>query len=139
MTDPIQLKRVYDPVEDQDGARILVDRAWPRGVRKADLRLEWWAREVAPSTELRKWFGHDPERWGEFRRCYRDELAQVPEALSKLLDYCHQGPVTLIFGARDRKHNQAVVLREVLLAEMEEDATPNESASPVCYNHECTR
>ncbi len=135
MTDPIQLKRVYDPVEDQDGSRILVDRVWPRGMRKADLRLDWWAREVAPSTQLRKWFGHDPERWAEFRRCYRDELAQVPETLSKLLDYCRQGPVTLVFTARDREHNQAVALREVLLAEMEEDASPNETASPVCYNH----
>ncbi|QIB66534.1 DUF488 domain-containing protein [Kineobactrum salinum] len=134
MTDPIQLKRVYDPVEDEDGARILVDGVWPRGVRKADLRLDWWARELAPSTELRKWFGHDPDRWAEFRRGYRDELTQVPEALSKLLDYCRQGPVTLIFAARDREHNQAVALREVLLAEREEDETPSENASPVCYN-----
>lgn len=135
MTDPIQLKRVYDPVEDEDGARILVDRVWPRGVRKAGLRLDWWAKELAPSTELRKWFGHDPDRWAEFRRSYRDELAQLPETLSKLLDYCRQVPVTLVFAARDREHNQAVALREVLLAEMKEDATPNENASPVCYNH----
>ncbi|MFO7550889.1 MAG: DUF488 domain-containing protein [Haliea sp.] len=139
MTDPIQLKRVYDPVEAADGVRILVDRVWPRGVRKVDLRLDWWARELAPSTELRKWFGHDPDRWAEFRRRYRDELAQMPETLSTLLDYCRQGPITLVFGARDREHNQVVALREVLLAELEEDATPNESASPVCYNSSGTR
>ncbi|MDO8863623.1 DUF488 domain-containing protein [Haliea sp. E1-2-M8] len=135
MIDPIQLKRIYDPVEDEDGARVLVDRVWPRGVRKADVRLDWWARELAPSTELRKWFGHDPDRWAEFRRSYRDELAQVPETLTKLLDYCRQGPVTLVFGARDREHNQAVALREVLLGERKEAETSTENASPVCYNH----
>ncbi|QIB66488.1 DUF488 domain-containing protein [Kineobactrum salinum] len=135
MTDPIRLKRIYDPSEDEDGARILVDRVWPRGVRKADVKLDWWARELAPSTELRKWFGHDPERWAEFRNSYRDELAQVPETLSKLLNYCRQGPVTLLFGARDREHNQAVVLREVLLGERAEEEAPGENASPVCYNN----
>tara|TARA_R110000823_G_scaffold144958_3_gene275052 strand:- start:3633 stop:4052 length:420 start_codon:yes stop_codon:yes gene_type:complete len=139
MTDPIQLKRIYDPVEDEDGMRILVDRIWPRGVRKAHARLDWWARELAPSTELRKWFGHDPERWAEFRRSYRDELAQAPEGLSKLLDYCRQGTVTLVFGARDRKHNQAVALREVLLEERKEEEAPGESASPVCYNDDFPR
>ncbi len=129
----IRLKRIHDPVEDDDGARILVDRVWPRGVRKADARLDWWPRELAPSTELRKWFGHDPERWTEFRRAYRDELAQMPETLSKLLEYCRQGPITLVFGARDREHNQAVVLREVLQQELAEEQRPDENASPVCY------
>lgn len=105
-----------------------MDRVWPRGARKSDVRLDWWAKELAPSRELRKWFGHDPDRWAEFRRSYRDELAQVPDPLSKLLDYCRQGPVTLVFGARNREHNQAVVLREVLLEEMEEDATSSENA-----------
>ena len=130
---PIHLKRIHDPVEKQDGTRILVDRVWPRGVRKADAALDWWAKKLAPSTELRKWFGHDPDRWAEFRRAYRDELAQVPETLAALLDYCRRGPVTLLFGARDREHNQAVVLREVLEQEIAEEERPGESASPVCY------
>ncbi len=106
MTHRIWLKRIYDPVENGDGARILVDRVWPRGVSKVDARLDWWAKEVAPSSKLRKWFGLDPARWVEFRRIYRDELAQVPETLSTLLDYCRQGSLTLLFGTRDQKHNQ---------------------------------
>lgn len=133
MAHPIRLKRIHDAVENGEGPRILVDRVWPRGMPKANARIDWWAREVAPSTELRKWFGHDPDRWMEFRRNYRDELAQVPETLSKLLDYCRQGPITLLFGTRDREHNQAEVLREVLLEEIAEDEHPNENASPVCY------
>ena len=133
MAHSIRLKRIHDPVEDGDGARILVDRIWPRGVRKAQAGLDWWAKEVAPSTELRKWFGHNPDRWVEYRRNYRDELAQVPETLSTLLEYCQQGPITLLFGTRDRKHNQAEVLQEVLLEEIAEDKHPNENASPVCY------
>ncbi|KAA8977796.1 DUF488 family protein [Halospina sp. K52047b] len=123
MTDSILLKRIQDPAEDRDGARILVDRVWPRGVRKTDAQLEWWAKDIAPSTELRKWFGHDPERWPEFCRMYREELAQAPETLSKLLDYCQRGPVTLIFSARDREHNQARVIREVLLEKLGEGKT----------------
>lgn len=134
MTDSIRLKRIQDPAETEDGARILVDRVWPRGVRKADAELEWWPKELAPSTELRKWFGHDPDRWAEFRRAYRDELAQVPETLSRLLDYCREGTITLLFGARDREHNQAVVLREVLQQELAEEEDAGENASPVCYN-----
>lgn len=134
MANPIRLKRIQDPVEAEDGTRILVDRVWPRGVRKADAELHWWPKAVAPSTELRKWFGHDPDRWAEFRRRYRDELAQVPETLSTLLDYCRQGPVTLVFGARDREHNQAVVLREVLQQELAEEEDAGENASPVCYD-----
>ncbi|MDX1587766.1 MAG: DUF488 domain-containing protein [Oleiphilaceae bacterium] len=133
MTYPIHLKRIHDPAEEKDGTRILVDRVWPRGVRKADARLDGWAKAVAPSTGLRKWFGHDPERWEAFRRHYRDELAQVPETLSNLLDYCRQGPVTLVFGARDREHNQAVVLREVLLEERAVEENPKGNASSVCY------
>lgn len=133
MTDTIRLKRVHDPAQDEDGARILVDRIWPRGVRKADARLDWWPGELAPSTQLRKWFNHDCDRWSEFRRRYRDELGQCPELLSQLLEYCRQGPVTLLFGARDREHNQAVILREVLQQELAEERAPNESASPVCY------
>lgn len=136
MINPIRLKRIYDPLEEEDGARILVDRTWPRGVRKLDVQLSWWAKDVAPSTDLRKWFRHDSSRWTEFRRRYRDELAEKPETLSLLLDYCRQGPVTLLFGARDRNHNQAVVLQEVLQKEVTEEGTANKSTSPVCYEGE---
>jgi uncharacterized protein YeaO (DUF488 family) len=110
----IQLKRAYEPSAPEDGKRILVDRIWPRGIRKVDLRLDDWNREVAPSTELRRWFGHKVERWDEFRRRYRAELAAHPEALAPLIAAVRQGRVTLVFGARDTAHNQAVVLREFL-------------------------
>lgn len=133
MTERIALKRIHDPAGPADGTRVLVDRIWPRGVRKADAALDHWYREVAPSTELRKWFGHDPERWPEFRRRYRSELAQAPEALRALMALCRRGPVTLLFGARDREHNQAVVLREVLLEELAEEDAPRPPSSPVCY------
>ncbi|UEX79716.1 DUF488 domain-containing protein [Spiribacter halobius] len=133
MSADILLKRVRDPVEEGDGTRVLVDRVWPRGVRKADAAVDRWLKEVAPSTELRKWFGHDPERWAEFRRRYRRELADVPEALRELMALCRRGPVTLLFGARDREHNQAVVLREVLREELAAEDEPREPASPVCY------
>jgi uncharacterized protein YeaO (DUF488 family) len=111
---PIRIRRVYDPPRRDDGMRILVDRLWPRALRKADAAVDLWMREVAPSTELRRWFAHDPARWEEFRTRYRDELARQPEALAVLLDHCRKGAVTLLFGARDPEHNQAVVLREVL-------------------------
>lgn len=133
MSAGIALKRVRDPVEEGDGTRVLVDRVWPRGVRKVDAAVDRWLKEVAPSTELRKWFGHDPERWGEFRRRYRQELAEVPEALRELMVLCRRGPVTLLFGARDREHNQAVVLREVLHEELAAEDEPREPSSPVCY------
>jgi len=133
MAERIALKRIHDPAEPGDGSRVLVDRVWPRGVRKADAAVDHWSREVAPSTELRQWFGHDPERWPEFRRRYRSELAQAPEALRELMALCRSGPVTLLFGARDREHNQAVVLREVLREELAEADAPREPASPVCY------
>lgn len=129
----IRIKRVHDPAAPEDGTRVLVDRVWPRGVRKADAVVDHWLRAVAPSTELRKWFGHDAERFETFRQCYRDELATVPEALRELMAMARQGPLTLLFGARDREHNQAVVLREVLQEELAEEDAPNEPASPVCY------
>ena len=133
MTDRIRTRRIHDSVSDDDGYRVLVDRVWPRGVRKADARLDWWAKELAPSTELRKWFGHDPERWQGFREAYRDELAQCPEALSRLMEQMEKGCVTLLYAARDREHNQAVVLAEILAQEWAETMGPNESSSPVCY------
>jgi uncharacterized protein YeaO (DUF488 family) len=110
----ISLRRVYEPPIPEDGRRILVDRLWPRGLSKETARIDLWLREVAPSADLRRWFGHDPTRWPEFRRRYRDELAANPAALAVLLDVACRGDVTLVYGARDERHNQAVVLKEVL-------------------------
>jgi uncharacterized protein YeaO (DUF488 family) len=110
----IRLRRAYEPPGPDDGQRILVDRVWPRGVTKADARLAAWLRDVAPSSELRRWFGHDPARWPEFERRYRAELAANPEAIAPLLAAARTEPITLVYGARDEAHNQAVVLRDVL-------------------------
>ena len=109
----IEIRRVYD-AEGAEGAVFLVDRIWPRGVRRSDLALDGWVRDVAPSTELRQWFGHRPERFAEFRERYRRELDGRPEAVRPLLDAARAGPVTLLYAARDTEHNQAVVLREYL-------------------------
>jgi uncharacterized protein YeaO (DUF488 family) len=110
----IRLRRVYDPPVPEDGYRILVDRLWPRGVTKEAARVDAWLRDVAPSAELRRWFGHDPSRWPEFRRRYRAELEANPLALDPLLAAARRGTLTLVYGTRDERHNQAVVLREVL-------------------------
>ncbi|WP_077528810.1 DUF488 domain-containing protein [Vreelandella utahensis] len=133
MTDRIRTRRIHDAVSDDDGYRVLVDRVWPRGISKQAAALDEWCRELAPSTELRKWFAHDPERWQGFREAYRDELAHCPEALSRLIEQMEKGRVTLLYSARDREHNQAVVLAEVLAQEWAETMSPNESSSPVCY------
>ena len=110
-----RVKRIYDPVSDDDGFRVLVDRLWPRGVSKARAHLGLWLKDVAPSTELRRWFGHDPARWEQFGRRYRAELEDSPEPLETLrrLEAEH-GTVTLLYGARDREHNEACVLADVL-------------------------
>lgn len=109
----VSIKRVYEPPSPDDGQRILVDRLWPRGVSKAKARLDGWMKEVAPSDELRRWFGHKPERWAEFRRRYMKELKGNP-GLQTLRDLAAEGPVTLLYGARDTDHNEAVVLAEQL-------------------------
>ena len=111
----LRLKRAYEPAEPGDGVRILVDRLWPRGVSKADASLDDWTKEIAPSTELRQWFGHDPERWPEFQRRYRAELGQHTEALDRIRDLARSRTVTLVYGAHDQERNDAVVLRDVLL------------------------
>ena len=108
----IRTKRVYDPPERRDGKRVLVDRLWPRRLKKAEAQLDMWLRETAPSNELRRWFGHDPARWDEFRRRYAAELERNREALAPLLDI--RGTVTLLFAARDLEHNNAVALAEWL-------------------------
>ena len=112
---PIHLKRVYDEPAPGDGQRLLVDGLWPRGLTKAELQVEAWLRAVAPSTALRKWFGHDPARWDDFRHRYFAELAANPDALAQLRGWLARGPVTLLYAARDEEHNNAVALREFLL------------------------
>ena len=110
--DAVFLKRAYEPPAPQDGRRFLVERLWPRGVRKAGLRLHGWLKDVAPSPALRQWFGHDPKKWVEFKRRYFGELRSKEEALAPLRD--PGGPITLVYGARDTEHNAAVALREYL-------------------------
>lgn len=110
----VRLKRAYDPAEPGDGYRVLVDRLWPRGVSKERARLDEWARELAPSTELRTWFGHDPERFAEFRRRYRAELEAHADELEELRSRARDGTLTLVYAARDSEHNDAVVLGELL-------------------------
>jgi uncharacterized protein YeaO (DUF488 family) len=111
----VQLKRAYEPVSGADGARVLIDRLWPRGVKKQDAAIERWVKELSPSTELRKWFGHDPARWDEFRRRYTEEIHRHPEQLEELRALARQGPITLVYAAHDEAHNDAIVLRDVLL------------------------
>lgn len=106
------MERVYDINERPGGAVFLVDRLWPRGVKKDRLDLTDWLRDVAPSPELRTWFGHDPARWDEFRRRYHAELDGKPDALEPIFDAAREGAVTLVYGARDTEHNNAVVLRD---------------------------
>jgi len=111
----VDIRRAYEEPSEEDGRRFLVDRVWPRGRSRETLELEDWVRDVAPSDALRKWFGHDLERWEGFRRRYREELEERPEALEPLLAAARDGPVTLVYGARDTERNNAVVLREVLV------------------------
>jgi uncharacterized protein YeaO (DUF488 family) len=111
----IRLKRAYEPPSPEDGMRVLVDRLWPRGLRKADAAIDCWLKEVAPSSQLRRWFGHDPGRWEEFSRRYRAELSACPELLDQLRALAEQGTLTLVYAAHDEDHNQAVALRDMLL------------------------
>ena len=110
----VQLKRAYEPPASDDGTRVLVDRLWPRGLRKAEAGIDLWLKDVAPSDELRRWFGHDPERWTEFRRRYKAELAHNAKAVGELKSLARRGRLTLIYAAHDEAHNQAVVLKEIL-------------------------
>lgn len=112
----VRIKRVYDEPSPGDGVRILVDRVWPRGVSKEQARLDAWRKELAPSTELRKWFGHDPKKWDDFRTRYRTELRrpEQSEAIQELSRLARTKTVTLLYGASDTEHNQAVVLKEAI-------------------------
>jgi len=112
----IRLKRIYDPPEPGDGARYLVERLWPRGVKKEEAALTEWFKEVAPSTALRKWYNHEPERWPEFQKRYREELNHEAHraAFAQLQHAARRGPITLVYGAHDEERNSAVVLKQVL-------------------------
>ena len=111
----VRLKRAYEKADGKDGRRILVDRLWPRGVSKGEAAIDEWLKDLAPSTALRKWFGHDPDRWDEFQRRYAGEIHGHAELLAHLRELARQGPVTLVYSAHDEVHNDAVVLRDVLL------------------------
>ena len=110
----IQIKRVYDLPAKEDGARFLVERLWPRGMKKEALHMAAWCKDSAPSAELRRWFGHDPAKWKEFQRRYRAELTDNPAGWQPLLDTAEQGNITLLFSAHDTEHNNAIALKSYL-------------------------
>ena len=112
----IGLKRAYEPASRTDGVRLLVERLWPRGIAKSGLALDEWLKDVGPTTALRKWFGHDPDKWDEFRRRYFRELDARPDAWKPILSAARRGPVTLVYSSHDTEHNNAVALREYLRA-----------------------
>ena len=111
----VRLKRAYESSAADDGIRVLIDRLWPRGVKKTDADIDQWEKDIAPSTALRKWFGHTPARWQEFRSRYAAEFHEHPEQIKRLRVLARQGPITLVYSARDEVHNDAVVLRDFLL------------------------
>ena len=110
----LKIKRIYDPVSRDDGKRILVDRLWPRGLKKDEAKIDEWLKEIAPSDGLRKWFSHDPSKWQEFENRYKKELKNKSEITEKLRIEAKKGQVTLLFSAKDVEHNNAVVLKEVI-------------------------
>jgi uncharacterized protein YeaO (DUF488 family) len=114
MRQKLKLKRVYETPHKDDGTRILVDRLWPRGLTKEKAKVDLWLKEIAPSTELRKWFGHDPKKWRSFCERYETELKDHPDELKLLKSKVKEGTVTLIYGARDQEHNEALVLKQFL-------------------------
>jgi uncharacterized protein YeaO (DUF488 family) len=111
----VKLKRAYEPPAPTDGTRILIDRLWPRGISKEKVAVDQWMKEIAPSTNLRKWFGHDPARWVEFRRRYAAELQENSALLDQLRSFARDGPITLVYSAHDELHNDAIVLRDLVL------------------------
>ena len=110
----LNTKRVYEGAKTSDGVRFLVDRLWPRGIKKEKLKLKAWLKDVAPSPELRKWFAHDPEKWTEFKKRYQAELKANPDTWAPILEAAKDGNVTLLYSARDTEHNSALVLKEFL-------------------------
>ena len=125
----ITLKRAYEPVSRSDGARLLVERLWPRGVSKAKLSVDAWLKEAGPSTELRKWFSHDPEKWGEFRRRYFRELDSRPEAWQRIVSAARRGRVTLVYSSHDTQHNNAVALQEYVQAKARRPAASHRAVA----------
>ena len=114
----LKTKRVYESAASSDGVRFLVERLWPRGIKKEKLKMKGWLKDVAPSPELRKWFAHDPDKWTEFKKRYRAELKSNPEAWKPILDAAKQGDVTLLYSARDTEHNSALLLKTFLEKQM---------------------
>ncbi len=114
----LQIKRAYEEASPTDGRRYLVDRLWPRGIKKEAVHLDGWFKDVAPSADLRRWFGHDPALWPEFQQRYRAELEANPDGWQPLLEAARQGDVTLVYSAHDEQHNDAVVLRAFLLEKL---------------------
>lgn len=110
----VKIKRIYDPPSKDDGERILVDRLWPRGIKKEDAMIDEWLKDIAPSDELRKWFSHEPSKWQEFRKRYRSELKKNPVLIERLITESKKGTITLLFAAKDIERNNAVVLREMI-------------------------
>lgn len=136
MSGDLRIKRIYDPIEPDDGARVLVDRIWPRGIAKQAAALSLWLKEIAPSAALRQWFGHDPNRWVEFRRRYRRELESNSGAVDRLRDLAAQGRATLLFAAHDRDRNNAAVLAEYLQPKLKSRGAADKvraPSSPVCF------
>jgi len=121
----LALKRVYDKATPEDGVRFLVERRWPRGIKKTDLRLDDWLKDVAPSNELRRWFAHDPKKWTEFQKRYFAELDRHAEACEPILRAARHGRVTLIYSSHDEEHNNAAALKEYLSARMGKKRTTN--------------
>ena len=119
---PIGLKRAYQPAAPEDGQRVLVDRLWPRGVSKEEAAIDLWLKAIAPSTALRQWFGHDPDLWAEFQRRYRAELDANGEVVGQLRDVIRKGRTTLVYGARDQAHNDAVVLADYMAEAISADS-----------------
>jgi len=111
----VRLKRAYERPATGDGTRVLIDRLWPRGLKKVDAAIDRWVKDIAPSTALRKWFGHEPVRWEEFRRRYAAEILGHPAELAELRALARKGPFTLVFSAHDEQHNDAIVLRDIIL------------------------
>ncbi len=124
----IKLKRVYEPSSPDDGTRFLVERLWPRGVKKTALHLDSWSKDVAPSNELRRWFSHDPAKWGEFCCRYFGELNQHPDAWKPLLEAARHGTVSLLYSSHDQEHNNAVALKEYLEQHLREEKSRESAA-----------
>ena len=127
----LKLKRAYEPASREDGQRFLVERLWPRGVKKTSLRLDAWLKDVAPTAQLRQWFSHDPKKWDEFRQRYKAELEQDSEVCDPILKAARRGTVTLIYSSYDSEHNNAVALRDYLEGKLRRKHRPTAHESAV--------